>query len=71
MTQRIDIKYPGMNKFIELTDLTNNQPIQINSQMIMCIETGPSGGSILGVAFMNDKRIIVKESPKEILKMIG
>lgn len=66
----MNIKYPNMNKFIELTDITNEQPVLINSQLILFIETGPGGGSMLGIAF-SDKKIKVKESTKEIMKMIN
>jgi hypothetical protein len=68
MTQKINIKYPGMNKFIKLTDM-NEQVVYINSAMIAIIQKGISNGSFV-LMLMSDAKIKVKESQEEILKMI-
>ena len=54
--------------FIKLTN-HDDQPVYINSGMILTIEPGPSNGS--KIQMIMDERIIkVKESPDEVMKKV-
>lgn len=68
MTQRIDIKYPGMNNnFIKLNQ-TDETPIWVNKLMIVTMQNSELGTYL---TTFNKRAFIVKETPDEILKMIG